>query len=242
MLSERQRDGQEGRFAEAMSAFIIWIAGRYEQMQSRVREHALEIRNRARFSGSHARLAAALAELQAGWEVFLQFAMEVGAVGNTERQELESRAVRALGQLSVAQVKYQAASDPAEHFLALLRVALAWGFAHVADRRGRAPAQAAVWGWQGQRTGRSWKPQGMRIGWVEGNNLFLEPSISYCVAQEMAAGERLSISAQTLRHRLGQRGLLVSTDAGRQMVLIRRTLEGSPRQVLHLAASALVAP
>jgi len=47
------------------------------------------------------------------------------------------------------------------------------------------------------------------------------------------------ISEQTLRHRMQQRGLLVSTDAGRQMVLIRRTLEGRPRQVLHLKASEL---
>ena len=37
-----------------------------------------------------------------------------------------------------------------------------------------------------------------------------------------------------VRSRLRERGLLVSTDRGRQMLTVRRTLEGSPRQVLHL--------
>jgi hypothetical protein len=32
---------------------------------------------------------------------------------------------------------------------------------------------------------------------------------------------------------------LVSIDVGRQMLLVRRTLEGCPRQVLHLKASDL---
>ena len=42
------------------------------------------------------------------------------------------------------------------------------------------------------------------------------------------------MSEQTIRHRLNERGLLASTDAGRQMLQVRRTLEGRPRQVLHL--------
>ena len=49
------------------------------------------------------------------------------------------------------------------------------------------------------------------------------------------------MSEQTLRHRLRERGLLVSTDVGRQMLTVRRTLEGCPRQVVHLKVSDLVA-
>jgi hypothetical protein len=56
---------------------------------------------------------------------------------------------------------------------------------------------------------------------------------SYQVAQELAGWERL-VGEQTLRHQLRERGFLVSVDAGRQMVQVRRTLEGRPRQVLHL--------
>ena len=67
-----------------------------------------------------------------------------------------------------------------------------------------------------------------------------ELGVSQTVRQLMAGTERLPVSAQTLRHRLREHGLLASIDAGRQMVMVRRTLEGSPRQVLHLKASDLV--
>jgi hypothetical protein len=74
---------------------------------------------------------------------------------------------------------------------------------------------------------------------MAGTDLFLEPVARYQVAQELAGADRL-VGEQTLRHRLRERGLLASIDAGRQMVQVRRTLEGRPRQVLHLKASALV--
>ncbi len=56
----------------------------------------------------------------------------------------------------------------------------------------------------------------------------------------MAGAEPLPVSAQTLRHRLHERGILASVDGGRQMLLVRRTLEGIPRQILHLKARDLV--
>jgi hypothetical protein len=96
-----------------------------------------------------------------------------------------------------------------------------------------------VWGWQRKFTDRARVLRGTRIGWVAGTDLFLEPGASYQVAQELAGPDRL-VGEQTLRHRLRERGLLASIDTGRQMVQVRRTLEGRPRQVLHLNASALV--
>jgi hypothetical protein len=85
-----------------------------------------------------------------------------------------------------------------------------------------------------------WAPQGTCIGWLKEGDLFLEPAGSYQVAQRTAGAERLSIGAQTLRRRLRERGLLASVDVGREMLLVRRTLEGAPREVLHLKASDLV--
>ena len=87
---------------------------------------------------------------------------------------------------------------------------------------------------------RRWVPQGTRIGWITGSNLFLEPALSYQVAQQLAGTERIPLSEQTLRHRLREHGLLASIDAGRQMLQVRRILDGSPRQVLHLNAVDLL--
>jgi hypothetical protein len=172
--------------------------------------------------------------------MFLQFACEVGAIDGAEQKELEQRGSRAFEELGVLQAKYHQASDPALRFVALLQAALRCGRAHVADRRGLAPDQAAVWGWRRTPTGRAWVGLGTRIGWVTRSELFLEPEASYQVAQSLAGTERLPVSEQTLRHRLRECGLLASTDVGRQMLMVRRTLEGCPRQVLHFRAGDLV--
>jgi len=70
----------------------------------------------------------------------------------------------------------------------------------------------------------------------------LETAVSYRVAQALSGTERLTLSQQTLHHRLRESGLLLSVDGGRQMVQVRRTIDGSPRQVLHLKATDLAEP
>ncbi len=80
-------------------------------------------------------------------------------------------------------------------------------------------------------------PRGTRIGWVAGSDLFLDPTVSYQVAQELAGSERLPVGEQKLRQCLREHGLLASIDTGRQMLMVRRTLAGRSRQVLHLRAS-----
>src|ERR1039458_5398969 len=115
------------------------------------------------------------------------------------------------------------ASDPALRFVSLLQAALAGGHGHVANRLGKPPKSPAIWGWRRKSAGRAWTPQGTRIGWIAGSDLFLDPALSYQVAQQAAGTERLLLSEQSLRHRLRESGLLASVDAGRQMLLVRRT-------------------
>ena len=119
-LSECQCSGQQGRLAEAMGAFLGWIAGQYEERQQRLRARMLELRSQGSGRAIHARLPAALAELQSGWELFLEFALEVGAIGKTEQEELEERSQTAFAQLCALQAKYQDAGDPVFRSVALL--------------------------------------------------------------------------------------------------------------------------
>ena len=123
--------------AGAMAAFVKWVAGQYAELQQSLRNRVLQIRRQGGGGWGHARTPAALAELQGGWEMFLQFALEVGALSGAEKKQLERRCERALAELGSVQAKYQAGSDPALRFLALVQAALAGGQAHVADRRVR---------------------------------------------------------------------------------------------------------
>ena len=78
------------------------------------------------------------------------------------------------------------------------------------------------------------------MGWLASGEVFLDPGLSYQVAQVMAGSAELSVSPQSLRHRLHQSNLLVSVDACRQTLYTRRTLDGVPRKVLHLRAGDLM--
>src|ERR1039458_10698689 len=57
----------------------------------------------------------------------------------------------------------------------------------------------------------------------EVSGAFLEPKSSYRVAQQMLGAAGLAVGEQVLRQRLRARGLLESGDAGRQMLVVRRT-------------------
>ncbi len=239
-LSECQRAGEDGSLAASMGAFLCWIAGRYEELQQRLQKRSRDIRSQGRGREVHARLPGALAELQSGFELWLEFALEAGAIDTTEQVELVQRCEQAFHELADRQAPYHQTGDPARRFIGLLKAALASGHAHVADRKGVAPELPETWGWRRKHKGQEWIPQGPRIGWVTGSDLFLDPIVSYHIAQAIAGSERLTLSQQTLRHRLRESGLLVSVDEGRQMVQVRRTLERSARQVLHLKATDLV--
>jgi hypothetical protein len=223
-----------------MASFIGWIAGQYDAVQQRLQARAHQIRGQGDGGAGHARRHVALAELRAGWEIFLEFAQVSGVITAADQEELNGRCVSALAEVAQRQAQYQEGSDPALRFVARLRAALASGQAHVADRQGRVPPEPAAWGWQ-QNASRRWLPRGIRIGWLAGDDLFLEPKSSYRVAQQMETAG-LGVSEQVLRQRLRARGLLESVDAGRQMLVVRRTLDGRPRQVLHLRATAVLNP
>ena len=238
-LSDCQRAGDDGQLAAAMSAFVRWIAGRYEDLQQHLETRALELRSEGQGREVHARLPAAIAQLQSGFELWLQFALEHGAIVAAEHAEWKQKSERAFEELSVLQARYHRASDPALRFIRLLKVAIASGRAHVANREGTAPESPEAWGWRRDENCQEWTPQGTRMGWVAGSDLFLEPTACYQVAQALAGSERLPVSQPTLHQRLRESGLLASVDLNRQMVQVRRTLEGCPRQVLHLEAQIL---
>ncbi len=65
------------------------------------------------------------------------------------------------------------------------------------------------------------KPQGIRIGWIVGTDVYLEPETSLRAANDAAAdGEGLGVSTPTLKKRLREAGLLVSRDGSRETLTV----------------------
>ena len=166
-LNAGQSAGREGLLAAAMGAFVVWLAGTYEAMQNRLQQRVQDLRSQGHGMAGHARTPAAIAELRAGWEIFLDFAEEKGAIGGLERAELEEAPDRRWSNLPSGKQNIQTAGDPTVRFTGLLKTALATGQAYVADRQGKAPTEAAGWGWQRTGSGRGWKPRGRcsSVGW-----------------------------------------------------------------------------
>ena len=247
-LKACQWDGTAGLYAQALVGFVGFVARNGDERAAQLRADVERLRAQATASGAHRRTPAIVANLAAGFRRFLLYAQEVGAIDEAEAADYWRRCWAALGAAAAAQARHQGANEPTTQFLALLTAAVASGEAHVAGIDGTEPPNPAALGWRWTATGNGlslreeWKERGKRIGWFDGKLLYLEPEASYAVAQDLArrSGDAITASAQTLRRRLHDRGLLAEVDEKRDTLLMRKTLGGGPKNVLVLFADALL--
>jgi hypothetical protein len=243
ILSECQRDAASGLYAQTMASFIRWLIWRVWRA-SELRGGVESLRELAARESLHRRTPEAVANLSLGLKMFCQFAMHAKALSATEADDLFQRGWNVLGTVASEQATHQHASEPTRRFFELLSSAIASGAAHLANRDGIEPSNAAAWGWRSKPIGNGayqrdeWQPQGRRIGWIDRDEVvYLDPDASYAVAQAMAAGsDGLTIGASTLRKRLDERGLLIRPD-NRDEITQRITLEGAVRRVLQLRSA-----
>jgi hypothetical protein len=182
-----------------------------------------------------------VSNLQAGFELLLTFASDCGAVSAAERSKLSRRCWDALMESAAAQAKHHAATEPAAQFMAVLRTLLSSGRAHLAALCGGQPERAAgSCGWR--RNAERWSPHGDRVGWADGEDVYLDPKAAYRLVQGAGrdSGEVLAVTEQTLKKRLNEKKLLASVDRGRQTLTIRKQIEGSSKDVLHMHRHVLL--
>lgn len=235
-LTECQQDANDGAYALAMSGYLGWLGPQLSERIKQTKGKAANYRAEAVKAGQHARTPGTVAELFAGLESYLDFAVEVGAIEHEKRSKLLRRAWDALIGLGFAQAAHQHTQEPAMRFMELVSSAISAGRAYVADDKGAEPPDSAAWGWDCDQSGLS-RARGMCVGWLDGNGVYLDPVSSYKAATEMTTdGAGIGATAETLRKRLYEKGLLISTElATRQRYTIRKSLAGSRRPVLHLA-------
>ena len=250
-LTECQRDAAAGRYAEALAGFLRWLAPRLDDIQGSLPKEHAELRAKAVAGGQHARTPGIVADLAIGLRYFFDFARESGAITLEERNSLAARTWAALAESAATQADHVRAADPVDAFIRFLLGAMASGRGHLAERTGLTPPpKAEAWGWQGtshtvregdiSRTEVDYVSRGRRLGWVDGDDVYLEPEAAHAEAQELARqqGESLAVGARTLRKRLKDRGLIASCEPGKTTT--RRQLEGRERTVVHLRVDTLL--
>jgi hypothetical protein len=241
-LTECQKDAASGVFAQATGAFVRWIAGQYEDLRAAIDRRVGELRLKAVRDSGHARTPEIVANLQAAFEIYLQFGEECGAINQSERNDLAGRCWEGLRKAAATQAKHQAATEPTERYLELLRGSLSSGRAHLAARDGSAPQEyPEACGWRRDSHG-TWSRSGDCLGWVDGEDIYLESTVAYRIAQTAGrdSGDVLALSEQTLKKRLRDRNLLSSTDTKRETLTVRKKIAGSQKEVLHLSRATLL--
>jgi len=248
VLTPLQRDAAVGIFAWAMAGYVRWLADRIETLRETAGDELARLRERAwRLNSAHARTPDVVAHLAYAWHQWLAFAADVGAISQDERVSLWQRVWDALGMLAGEQVGHQGAEEPTRRFLDLLASAIASGEAHVARTDGREPSHPEAWGWRlqepyGDNAARVPVAKGNRIGWLDGDTLYLLPEAAYVAANRLATatGAPLGIAPKTLGKRLHERGLLAAVEPGGYTV--PRIVDGRRQRVLAINANHLTSP
>jgi hypothetical protein len=250
ILSAAQVDAASGRFAAAMAAYLRWLAPQVDQLKETMPARQRALRDMLVQGALHRRTPDIAASLILGWETFLRFAEEAGAVTRADAARMLTRVRAALSDSAEVQRAHQASEEPAARFLALLRAAISSGRAHVVDAHtGAQPEDPACWGWQLSLVGAPnyerevWRPNGERLGWIRADDLLLEPETAFAAAQKLARdqGTSIPIKQRILWKRLAEQGLLASRDSSRGTNTVRRTIECMRRDLLHLRTSTLAA-
>lgn len=247
-LTACQKQADEGWYGKTVAAYCCWLASRFEQVKKEIKNRADDLRHAfaAEVAGGHARLPGMLADLYLGYELFLRFAVEATAGEAVTSDELRGELElcrKALIEFGRAQLPHQIAADPPERYFELLRSALSAGKAHVAGPDGQRPANAEAWGWRvdTEQVSKSWRAMGDRIGWVSGDDLYLDAGAAYRVAQaQVADGDAIPVSERMLTKHLHEKKYLVTAERDSQGTFaVRKKLEGKQRRVLHVRAAEL---
>lgn len=243
-LAPLQAQASAGVFASVMSSFLQYVAANFDAVKARREARARKLREEPQPNGLHRRMPWMVAELQAGFEEFLEFARVVGAIDQAQVEALRDECLAALRDAVQSQGQQVTDSEPTRAYQRLLQAALASGQAHlVGDEGGPPEMHAGALGWrlEEQAKGDScWRARGDLVGWVVDEEIYLEPTAAFRAAQRAAATtDQLTISERTLRKRLREQGHLAGTSEDRQKLLVRKTLQGVRRDVLHLRRGLL---
>jgi hypothetical protein len=235
-MTEAQADAEAGFYAGAMAAYICWCASWYDELQRQVVQERKEQRQRCAQVGFRGRTVDVISELRIGLLIWARFAVEKGGISAESADRHLRAAEMAFEELLRAQTRDQAEIAPARRFIDLLRSALVGGDAYLVTREGGVPPQAERCGWRNHDS-----PGRHKIGWVDGDNVYLDPAQSYRAALELARAidQPLPLTPRTLGRTLYESGCLVDAELNRRTYCVRRTCEGSETLVLFLPASSL---
>jgi hypothetical protein len=248
-LSKAQQRAQSGVYAQAMAGYIRWLAPQMERLkcdssirhaQRKKRDQFAEELKQARVV-VHERTATTMAEYHVGFAAFVKFAIEVGAIDENRASGLKQTCASVLMDLARAQTSFIRAEEPTQQFIDLIRGALSGGYAHVCSTKDNdvpPDLDQTVCGWRFDHN--KWIPNGKCIGWVERLELYLEPTVAFAIAQELAnkQGTSLLLTKSTLYTRLVDKGIALHAQKGHTSY--QKKIAGKNKRVVCIKATDII--
>lgn len=202
-LSQAQKE--RVLYPHAMAGYIGWLSNQWDHLNQTIPAIWLDVRNRAHREGQHLRLPEAFASLYVGLDLGLNYAVELGALTESEAKPLRDEGWAALVETAERQHTDIEAERPTLRFLTVLGELLAQGKVRLADLGMTMPTR-----------------DGDLIGWQDAEYFYLLPSVTYHRVARFAReeGRHFGIKEMALRKALAEEGLLIRAE-GRYTDLIR---------------------
>lgn len=256
-LSRAQYEAREGLFARVMASFLAWVAPRYEVERAILHEQKAKYREVFRGENRLARTVDIAADLLAGFEIFRGFCVEKAGFSADIFEKYWKQMHQSLFFILEQQDEVTKEADPVSRFLTLLVSAMTTGLAHLKPRVGLEPRQnQSLWGWKlvprrvevtdenGEKSfdvETYYVAQGVQVGWVNDDQIYLDISSSLAVVQKLSRDSSLRplpLTQRTLGKTLAARGYL-SYNLGDHYTS-KLYIGGAQKRVLHLHESKLI--
>lgn len=244
---------RRGLLAEAMAAYVQWIAGRMEALRASLPARFMALRSLAQAPGAHLREPSQVAYLRLALETWLGFAVDCGVLSRSDADARIASAWTVLLHLAAGHAEELAAETPARRFLALLADGVRSRRAYVEHVDGGPPAAPDEWGWE--PVTRVWEDKdgnraeevehrprsgAVLLGWRDKDWVCLFPEATYqlVAARAREAGQVFPVELRTLLHRLEQASAIaVEPGSGRRTPKVRRG--DQTVRVIKLSVAAL---
>ncbi|MCP4611124.1 MAG: hypothetical protein GY845_20640 [Planctomycetes bacterium] len=243
-MTDCQKEARAGLYEVSMFAYVKWLAPNIKTIQGNLDSelHELRVKVDTSHQSMHRRTPTIIASQYLGLRYFCEFAVSYGAISQGRASEILNMGWETLLLLGQKQIDIQRDSNPASKFILLLRSALTSGKAHLSDINGGEPHNPELWGWRKRQSGYGeystidWLPCGDRIGWVNGEEILLEPPASFRLVKQLDSDNSLQITQRTLLKMLAQQGRIVP-DSSRETNTVRRQIDETQRNVILLSGS-----
>ena len=210
-------------YCVAMSHYISWLKEHWQHLKETLPRRWREHRDRAQEGQSHPRMPEVIAGLTMAMELATEYALERGAISNSESEVYRNSAWDIFTRLAAKQSGRIENERPARRFLSILRAMYDQGTAVFGNKEDESPKTPV--------------PGTFHVGWIDNNNgssLFLlnpEAAINAVKSYSTRGNDPFTVKPEAVWRDLAREGLSICED-GRTRC--RETIYGAQKRIIKL--------